>query len=460
MTAVQARRCCRAVIATRLVRRAMKVAAACALVAAIPLAAAGEPSAADPVSVHRIVVAFADRPEPAPAAGSTPRGYDGLPSYAGSQRANHAAARIAHDYGLREVSAWTIEPLQLRCMLFELPLQADRDDMLARLRRDARVQLAQPLQEFSTYAGDAHIGAPATAPPAAAAVAFNDPYFGLQHGFAAIDAGSAQRWSDGSGIRVAIVDTGVDAAHPDLAGRIVVQRDFVTDRPDARAGNRHGTEVAGVIVAVANNGLGIVGVAPGTRILSYRACWPVRADDGAARCDTFTLAQALGAAIASGAPLINLSLGGPADPLLEQLLAFALAHGRIVVGALPPGGRTDGFPVDVAGVVAVGSAGDPLPAGSAALAAPGRDILTLEPGGHYDYASGSSLAAAHVTGAIALLLGLDRHLAARSAWSLLEASRGGAGATIDACKAVQALGHAQGTCTAVAARPEPGRATR
>ncbi|WP_165371531.1 S8 family peptidase [Pseudolysobacter antarcticus] len=382
-----------------------------------------------------IIVAVADKPASAPSAGSTPRGYAGLQNYAGSDRAIATAANVAHDYDLREVSAWTIESLRLRCMLFEIPAAADRETIFTRLHKDDRVRLVQPLQDFDTYTTAPDAGGSTNMPEP---TAYNDPYVGLQHGFTAIGAAAAQRWSNGGGIRVALIDTGVDAMHQDLAGRIELQRDFVTGSSSAANADRHGTEVAGVIAAVANNGLGIVGVAPAARILSYRACWPAQGGASAARCNTFTLAQALGAAIASGAPIINLSLGGPSDPLLEELLGYAIKRGAIVVGAVPPGGRMDGFPINVKGVIAVSSSEDAQPTG-VVLAAPGRDILTLEPGGHYDYASGSSLATAYVSGAVALLLVLDHHLDAPALLGLLQKSQRDGNTPINICEAISAL---------------------
>jgi subtilisin family serine protease len=260
----------------------------------------------------------------------------------------------------------------------------------------------------------------------------------LKLGFSRFGAAADHGGARGAGIYGPVFHPGVDATHPDLAGRVVAQRDFTTAAIEPAGQDRHGTEVAGVIAAVANNGVGIVGVAPGTHIRALRACWPVQANGSAARCDTFTLAQALGAAISSGARVINLSLGGPPDPLLEQLVAKAVERGVIVVGAVPPDARMDGFPVDVDGVIAVRSSDSP-PAARPALAAPGRDILTLEPGGHYDYASGSSLATAHVTGAVALLLELDPRLDAKALFALLDGSSHGADASIDACAAVRTL---------------------
>ncbi|MFI4969083.1 MAG: S8 family peptidase [Lysobacterales bacterium] len=410
-----------------------------AVVAALVLTTAAR--GADPgpaVPARMIVVAIADNAEAAPTAGSTPRGYVGLPNYSGSDRAVAEGAHLARDYGLHEISAWTIDPLRLRCMLFELAPDADRESVLTHLHADDRVRLAQPLQSFDTLT--------AALPDGGASVSgYNDPYVGLQHGFSAIGAAQAQRFAHGDGVKIALIDTGIDAGHPDLAGRVATQRDFVTGASNAPALDRHGTEVAGVIAAVANNGLGIAGIAPGVRLYSYRACWPIAIDTDPARCNTYTLAQALAAAIASGARVINLSLGGPPDPLLAELTTYALGHGAIVVGAVPPDGRMDGFPVDVPGVIAV-TDGSVVPQAGSALIAPGQDILTLEPGGRYDYASGSSLSTAHVSGAIALLVGVEPRLDAQAAFALLRDSEHGANASINVCQAVLATGRERGSC--------------
>ncbi|MBL8298321.1 MAG: S8 family serine peptidase [Rhodanobacteraceae bacterium] len=381
-----------------------------------------------------IVVAVANKPDPQPGAGATPRGYDTLPDYAGGDRGIALAKRLSADYALHELSAWVIEPLRLRCMVFALPPASDRAELLARLQRDKRVRIAQPLQEFNTFGATVAGANPASAqaPPKAA---YNDPYLGLQHNFAAIAAAGAQRATLGSGVRIALIDTGVDAAHPDLHGRIAEQRDFVGS--GTSSAERHGTEVAGVISAVANNKLGIVGVAPAAQLLAYRACWALPPPASGARCNSYTLALALGAALASDARIINLSLGGPADPLLEQLVAEAIARGVLVVGAVPPDRRLDGFPAVVPGVVAVDAA-EQTPSDARVLRAPGRDILTLEPGGHFDYASGSSLATAQVSGALALLLELKPRESAAVLTTLLLDSQHGK-AAIDICQAVAAL---------------------
>ena len=384
-------------------------------------------------AARMIVVAVANKPDPQLGAGATPRGYGGLPDYAGGERAVALAQRLSGDYGLRELSAWVIEPLRLRCMVYALPADADRDQLLQRLQQDKRVRIAQPLQEFETF----------SAPPASSEKVYNDPYLQLQHNFSAIAAAGAQRSSRGDGVRIALIDTGLDATHPELAGRILQQRDFVSGA--AMPAERHGTEVAGVISALANNNLGIVGIAPAAQLLAYRACWSLPGDEAGARCNSFTLALALAAALSSDARIINLSLGGPADPLLQELLSHAIARGTIVVGAVPPSRDLGGFPLGVPGVIAVASSED-APPDAPVLRAPGRDILTLEPGGRFDYASGSSLATAQVSAALALLLALEPKRDSAELYTLLSRSQAAAGPSIDVCVAVAALVRDRGHC--------------
>ena len=365
-----------------------------------------------------VIVAVADTPEPRPGAGAAPRAaYGRAAGYATSDRALALAESVAQTHGLQEVQAWTITSLRLRCMLYQLPAGRDREAALAALAADPRVQLAQALNQFETLAAPA---------------AYNDPYFSLQNGFARIGAEAAQQLSRGEGVTVAVIDTALDAQHPDLQGRVASQRDFVGDSgaSPAAAGESHGTEVAGIIAAAANNGIGIVGVAPAVRLLSYRACWAT-APGGPARCNSFTLARALAAAVAAGADIINLSLGGPRDPLLELLVQGAMARGTVVIGAVPGSGQREGFPSALPGVLAVAASEDRLPT-TGLLAAPGRRILTLAPGGRYEFASGSSMAAAHVSGAVALIRALDRKLDAATLTRLLGESH-----PIDICRALR-----------------------
>ena len=182
-------------------------------------------------------------------------------------------------------------------------------------------------------------------------------------------------------------------------------------------------------------------------VMALKACWQgdPAGTAGGAVCNSFTLALALGAALAANVDVINLSLVGPADPLLTALTRKAIEQGTIVVGAVPPNGRTDGFPADVPGVIAVDMAEQDHPA-KGALLAPGRDVLTLTPAGHYDFASGSSIATANVAGIVALMRARQPRMNAGSAASLLTQSMhvlGPPGASrvesINACMAMSAL---------------------
>ena len=367
-------------------------------------------------------------------AGATPRGYDTIADYGATAEARKAMRDVEREYGLREVNAWPIAPLHIHCAVLQIPSGADRGTLLARLSKDHRVKLTQPLQTFATRTEG-----------------YNDPYVGLQRGFQQMDVADAHPFSRGDGVKVAIIDTGVDIQHPDLRGSIASAVNFV-DADDAQfQRDRHGTEMAGVIAAVANNREGIVGVAPNARLLVYKACWQARSDADAARCNSFTLARALTAAFAAHAQIVNLSLAGPDDPLLGDLIREGQHRGVLFVGAASADPGAAGL-MHQAGVIEVASA-DSHAAIESVLYAPGREILTLLPGGHYDFASGASIATAQVSGVIALMLAKNPTLTAASAYRLLRDTSStlkaadGAVKGVDACEAVVTL-VGQGSCHA------------
>ncbi|MBQ5950460.1 S8 family serine peptidase, partial [Massilia sp. ST3] len=190
----------------------------------------------------------------------------------------------------------------------------------------------------------------------------------------------------------------------------------------------------------------IAGVAPDARLMALRACWET--EGKAARCSSFTLGKALNFALMHEARIINLSLGGPPDRLLQALLDAALARGILVVGAIDPQRPGGGFPASHPGVIA-----------ASAAAAPAADIPTSLPGGRWGFVSGSSYAAAHVSGLAALLVqlrpgtdgavlrealrvraGVARHETAEPDRDAAEISRA---ASMDACAL---LARAAGTC--------------
>jgi subtilisin family serine protease len=383
--------------------------------------------------------------------GSTPRGYDAAGRYGVTASASRQARALEHDYGLRQISAWPIATLHVHCIMFQLPGTTARDTMIARLSNDRRVESVQPLNEFTTESVPETLRAAPAAEPVQ--VPYNDPYAKLQVSLRELAVVPAQLQSRGAGVEIAVIDTGVDFDHPDLKGRVIGRRNFV-DTDDAKfTHDVHGTEVSGVIAAVADNGIGIVGVAPDARIIALKACWQ-STGGGSAVCNSFTLAQALEAAIVARANIVNMSLGGPPDPLLARLVSVGAAQGTIFVGAADRAGDGNTFPAGLSEVLAVDAAEDSS-GNPRHLLAPGRDVLTLVPGGHYDFASGSSLAAAQISGIVALLIAQHPHLSVTEVRNLLlrssrrVSSPVGEILAVDACAAlIAARGH--GSCAAAA----------
>jgi subtilisin family serine protease len=239
------------------------------------------------------------------------------------------------------------------------------------------------------------------------------------------------RMATGKGVTIAIVDSRIDTTHPDLVGQIAASQDFVS--PIRPLAERHGTGVAGIIGARANNALGIAGVSPGARILGLRACWE-RPYGGDTVCDSLSLAKSLTYALENRANIINLSLTGPPDRLLQSLIALGLQRGITIVAAVDGANPQSSFPAFVAGVIPV--AAQRLSAGGPAVyIAPGDDVPTTEPEGKWSIVSGSSFAAAHISGLAALLRQLSGQVPG-SARNQSVASMLGPRGMVDACAAI------------------------
>lgn len=358
---------------------------------------------------------------------------------------------VAAAHSLYVYQAWTMRSLDRLCVVYGLSPGVSVERTVRRVAADPRVESAQLVQSFRVLG--ARLG-PRAQGQSELASAGGDPYAELQRASAEMRSDLAHRWSTGVGVTVAVVDTGVDVGHPDLAGRIAKVANFVERGERSFTRDVHGTAVAGVVAAVAGNGIGIAGVAPEARLLAMKACWPVAEGSADAACDSYTLAQAVDTALAEGADVLNLSLTGPQDALLARLLATADDSGVAVVAAVDEARGDLGFPASLPTVIAVRAATEP---GSAELtdaasprpglvSAPGTDVLSTVPGGGYDFFSGSSMAAAHVAGVVALLLERQPEMRPDELARRLTDSAGGGGvgdarasAIIDACEAVARL---------------------
>lgn len=334
-------------------------------------------------------------------------GYGDSAAQAARQR---IARNLARAHGLSMVTDWPMPLVGVDCFVMQAPKGRTAQAAADALAKDRAVEWAEPMQVYRALA--------APAPP-------NDPLFRLQPAASAWRLAELRGVATGRDVRVAVIDSAVDAAHPDLAGQFAARQDFVAGRP--AAAELHGTAVAGVIAALADNQLGVAGVAPGARLMALRACWQRSVDE--TLCDSLSLAKALHFAIERGAQVINLSLGGPPNVLLGRLIDAATARGVVVVGAVDPALAGGGFPASHQGVIAVTAGAGP----PGAYAAPGRDVPTTQPGATFGLVSGSSYSAAHVSGLYALLREKNR----RGAPPRLVGARGGG---IDACATLRACG--------------------
>lgn len=286
-----------------------------------------------------------------------------------------------------------------------------------------------------------------------AAAATNDPLRSLQWGLDQIRAEPAWATTTGGGVVVAVVDTGVDLGHPDLVAQLVPGATFTGcgngPRPcgdgdhfgpdGANDGDEHGTHVAGIVAATANNGTGIAGVAPGASIMPVKV---LEAGSGSYE----DIADGVRWAVDNGADVINLSLGGLAgtqvlpilgvETALSEALAYARASGVLTLAAAgntaTPVCSDPAFTQDVVCVAAtdrneIKSAYSELPVkpdfktvaapGGAAVLGCDDDIWSSVPQGtgsgtcgqsDYDAYAGTSMATPHVAGVAALLYAQGR----------------------------------------------------
>lgn len=348
------------------------------------------------------------------------RGYGPTPSV------ERTLSRLAKDHGIKPVDGWPIGSLNVYCEVFYVPRRLALGEVIKQLSRDSRVDLVEPMSTFHTLISR-----------------YDDPYADLQTAVRDLDIQDAHRLATGKSVLVAVIDSAVDTTHPELRGHVPVDRDLVDGRLHPKRGEIHGTAIAGIIASASNNDQGIVGVAPDARIAALRACWSVGGGGGHAQCSSFSLAKALEVALSLDPAIINLSLTGPFDPLLARLLDQAVRKGIVIVAAEPETADAQhSFPSSQAHIIAAGSeVPDAADLAKGCLPAPGREILTTTPDGGYAFLSGNSLAAAHVSGVVALLKQRDPAMTADSIRSLLRDTlvSTGKATSINACRALERL---------------------
>ncbi|UCB43248.1 MAG: S8 family serine peptidase [Dehalococcoidales bacterium] len=245
------------------------------------------------------------------------------------------------------------------------------------------------------------------APPVS--TGYEDPYLDLQWALEQLPTALlSQPGTDNEGVLVAVLDTGVDLDHEDLGGRVVVSMNF-TSSPMVGDISGHGTHVAGIIAASSNNGTGIAGLAPASRIMSIKV-----ANDGG-RTEAKAMAEGIIWAVENGASVINISAEFSEPSLdLEEAINYAWEQGALVIAAAGnQGNQLPVYPACYENCIAVAASS---PDGTLAplsnygdwvdVVAPGFEIYSTLPDDSYGYKSGTSFAAAHVSGLAASLFPL------------------------------------------------------
>lgn len=275
----------------------------------------------------------------------------------------------------------------------------------ARAAQLAAVLKQQPSVEAADVDGTVH------------ALGTVDPYAGSQWPLARLESSSVwatvAAFSDPAAALpvVAVIDTGLQADHPDLQGLSVAGYDFVTATPTAAGASTdphgHGTHVSGIIGATVSNGVGVAGLLPAARIM------PVRVLDAAGGGNSSAVADGMVWAVDHGAKVLSLSLGGGSSTLMQAAADYAEAHGVLVVAAAGNdggggGSNAESFPCAYVTVLCVGATtqSDAIASFSTHgpqvdIAAPGESVLSTYHGSGYVYMSGTSMATPYVAASAA-----------------------------------------------------------
>lgn len=309
------------------------------------------------------------------------------------------ADAFAGDLDLEVARNFTMQGLGLRVYLMRLGDGAEPDQVFEAAGSDRRPLWVQQNFIYRTSqnasGGEAAVG-------------------GQQYALQQMRANEVAQKTDGHGIRVALIDSGVDAGHESLKGAEIETINVVEEGAPV-PGETHGTVLASILVGQGP----LNGIAPRAHLIAIRAFHEVEPKSGGAESSSYTLALALETAIRQQARVVNLSLTGPQDRLVAQMVNEAMMRRINVVAAAGNAGpeAPAAYPAAQDGVIAVTATDikDRLYAqanqGSyISVAAPGVDILGARPGGGYDFFSGTSMATGYAAGLAALLISAQSDL--------------------------------------------------
>lgn len=275
-------------------------------------------------------------------------------------------------------------------VVFKLPAGTNLAAALRTLRADPSVEYAEPNYIYH------------------ADFVPNDTYYtsSIQWPLFKIEAGTAWDYSTGSGIKVAVLDTGVQANHPDLVGKVILQKDFAYNDSVADDVVGHGTHTSGTIAAVTNNATGVASLAYNAQLIEGK----VLDDTGSGSLTN--IANGITWAADNGAKVINMSLGGASgSTTLQNAVNYAWNKGVVVVASAGNNGNTKAnYPAYYTNSLAVAATDSADARASYStygswvdIAAPGSDVASTYINSQYVYMSGTSMAAPHVSALAALV---------------------------------------------------------
>lgn len=309
--------------------------------------------------------------------------------------AQTVANRLIGTFGLVTLSRTQLAMLGTNLYRFRIPQNQSVEAVVATLAREPGVDAVQPNWRYALNADNVApaIGAPRTPLP--------------QYALDLVEARQAHAISRGAKVLIAIIDTGVDDTHPEIAGAIAGRLNTFPSQPFEA--DTHATAIAGIIAARGD----LSGIAPDAGLLAVQAFTPANARAGGSGT-AYRIATGLNWAMMKGARVVNMSFAGPqSDDLLARLIVKGDEGGIVFVAAAGNGGpkAKPAFPASHPAVIAVTAIDDTRALYEHAnvgsyidVAAPGVDIMAPAAGNRYDLASGTSFAAAHVSGVAALVL--------------------------------------------------------
>lgn len=316
-----------------------------------------------------------------------------------------APASFASDLDLELARDFTMTGLGLRVFLMRIAEGAELDKVFKEAAADQRPLWVQKNFIYRTSVGESS---------------------GQQYALQQIHAEAAAKASGGAGVIIGLVDSGIDVSHESLRGAHIKAINVVDSAEEVTA-ETHGTVIASILV-----GQGPMhGVAPRADLVAIRAFHEVDPKLGAAESSSFLLSLGVETALKNGAKIINLSLTGPRDRLVAQMINTALMNRISVIAAAGNEGpkARPAYPAAQDGVIAVTATdqrdqlyqranhGDYI-----SVAAPGVDILGAKPGGFYDFFSGTSMATGYVSGLAALLISSQADLSVTQLRQIVEGS--------------------------------------